>query len=461
MISMKFGGTSVGHAEAIGRVASIIESRISRQPLVVLSAVGGVTDRLLKLCSLAAAKESATLDDEIEKLAADHRTIISELGMEKSETLNALVNEVIGNCRRLSETIKGAGNPIAHATDEMMSQGELLSTNILAEFLTKKGTPAQFADARQILVTDSNFSKAQPLYDESVKNANRVLSPMIEGGVVPVIQGFIGSDQYGRVTTLGRGGSDYSATLFGAMLGAEAVEIWSDVDGVLSADPSLVPEAKRILTMSFQEAAELAYFGAKVLHPATLLPAIERNIPVYVLNSMRPGDSGTRIARSAPKNSGDPGVVKSIAYKEDLTVVTVTSSRMLMSYGFMASIFEIFNRFNTSVDLVSTSEVTVSMTVDDATRLQEIKKELEHFSQVEIAGGKAIVCLVGEQMKRTKGMPAQIFGLLDDIEIHLISQGASEINISFVIDEPDLPRVVTRLHDHFFSGPLDETVFAV
>jgi len=282
---------------------------------------------------------------------------------------------------------------------------------------------------------------------------------MVAANKIPVIQGFIGRDGSGKITTLGRGGSDYSASLFGAMLDVDCVEIWSDVSGVLTADPSLVPDAKRILLMSFQEAAELAYFGAKVLHPATMLPAVEKGIPLFVLNSIHPEQGGTQIALSSDIDPDKGCVVKSIAYKEGLTVITVHSTRMLMAHGFMLSIFQIFEKYKTRVDLVATSEVSVSITIDNTEHLEEIKNELNAFATVGIVHNKAIVCLVGQYLKRTTGMPARIFSLLGDVRIHLISQGASEINISFVIDESDLERVIKRLHGHFFAQGTNPEIF--
>jgi aspartate kinase len=277
---------------------------------------------------------------------------------------------------------------------------------------------------------------------------------------VPVLQGFIGADSKGRVTTLGRGGSDYSATFLAAAVGADAVEVWTDVDGIMTADPSLVPEARCIRWMTFQEAAELAYFGAKVLHPSTILPAVQRGIPVRVLNSMVPDEEGTEIVSNLEESQNGPGMVKSIAYKEGLTVLVIRSTRMLMAYGFLAFIFELFNRYETSIDLVSTSEVSVSVTVDNLERIDEILRELSSVAEVEVSHEKAIVCLVGESICQSPGMAADIFGELEKVRIHMISQGASKINISFVIDESDLPLVINRLHKRFFSGPLEESLFA-
>ena len=460
MIAMKFGGTSVGSAEAIKRVAKIIESRFERQPVVITSAVGGITDKLVAL-----GKSAATGDDDLVKELVDfitnrHLEIIDQLRLTSGE-LRRIIDDTIDDIKNLCRVISSQKNISKMLNDELSSKGEFLAAHILVEYLSQIKIPATFVDVREVLLTDSSFGSAKPLFDDSAKNAVEKILPIVKDGSVPVLQGFVGRDASARTTTLGRGGSDYSATLLGAMLGVDSVEIWSDVDGVLTADPSIVSEAKRIRSMTFKEAAELAYFGAKVLHPATLLPAVTRDIPVWVFNSMRPEYSGTKISRA--NNNGQKGscIVKSIAYKENLTVITVTSLRMLMAHGFMASIFDIFNKYDTSVDLVSTSEVSVSMTVDKTEHIDEIKEELSRFAQVEIEQDKAIVCLVGEQMKRTPGMPASIFCLLQDVPIHLISQGASEINISFVIDDDNVDKVITRLHQHFFSGALDPNTFAV
>ena len=459
MITMKFGGTSVGSAPAIQRVCEIIKSRLPQDPVVVTSAVGGITDKLVALTKESATNDASVREKYLSIIESIHMDIIRDLGLQDNQDLLAFIQKGLDRLKELSELKTTSGEAAKIKSDELTSMGEFLSAHILACNLQKMGINGFMMDARDIIVTNSEFGSAKPLFDESKKKAKSQLLPALQEKKIPVLQGFVGRDTFGRITTLGRGGSDYSATLIGAMLDVDIVEIWSDVDGVLTADPSLVPTAKRILTMSFHEAAELAYFGAKVLHPSTLLPAIERNIPVYVLNSMRPAESGTKISNT--KNNGQNGecIVKSIAYKEGLTVITVTSTRMLMSHGFMANIFEIFDRYQTSIDLVSTSEVSVSMTIDNTERLRDITNELGRFADVEVKKGNAIVCLVGEAMKSTPGIPGKIFALLDDVPIHLISQGASEINISFVIDEDELEKIINRLHEHFFKN-LNPKVFA-
>jgi len=460
MVVMKFGGTSVADAKAMRRVAEIVKTRMDKKPFVVVSAVGGLTDNLVELSTEAGKGNMSKVKDVIDIIAQRHLTIIKDLGLDKNGSLLNTVNETAGQLEKVCTAISKADSPRKDLLDELLSTGEYLSSHIMAAYLDSIGLNGVWADSREILVTDSVYGGAKPLIDESTELAKEKLLPLLTNKKVPVTQGFIGRDKQGKITTLGRGGSDYTASLVGAMLDMEAVEIWSDVSGVLTADPSLVPEAKRILLMSFQEAAELAYFGAKVLHPATMLPAVDKGIPIYVLNSMEPEQGGTKIALSSDIAEEKICTLKSIAYKENLTVVTVHSTRMLMAHGFMASIFQIFKKYNISVDLVATSEVSVSITIDNTEHLDKIKKEISAFATVGVVSNKAIVCLVGQHLKRTSGMPARIFGLLDDVRVHLISQGASEINLSFVIDDSDLQRVIQRLHDHFFGNSYDPEIFS-
>ena len=457
MIVMKFGGTSVGSAQAIRRVGEIIGSKLPQKMVIVVSAMSGITDDLSRLVQACFEKNKGLMTEIINLILQKHKDVIVELNIADSESIKSLLKYTKNSLFQFSsELIFKKANFIS---DELISFGEFLSSNIIAIYLQSIKINGCMTDVRNILKTNSQYGNAQPLFEESGENARAVLFPLLSDNVIPILQGFIGQDSLGRTTTLGRGGSDYSATMIGAMLNTEAVEIWSDVDGVLTADPSIVPEARRIRSMSFDEAAELAYFGAKVLHPASILPAVEKDIPVYVLNSMQSNDGGTKI--SDLKNNGQNGcIVKSIAYKEGLTVIMVSSTRMIMAHGFMYSIFEIFNRYQTSVDLVSTSEVSVSITIDNTENLELITKELSRFAEVDVLKNKVIISVVGEQIRVTPGIPTQIFDELTDIPIHLISQGASEINISFVIDDHNINSVVKRLHDKFFSGELNAEIFA-
>ncbi|HLV00712.1 MAG TPA: lysine-sensitive aspartokinase 3 [Acidobacteriota bacterium] len=466
MIVMKFGGTSVENAAAFRRVADIVAARREKVPIVVVSATGKTTDELVTLCLHASAGDQDEAKGLIDWIIKKHQKIVQDLGLREDELLSQVLAEAKKRlqdcCRAMMET----GQAPAADRDALLGIGEFLSSRILARFLESEKIPSQWVDARQFMMTDSSFGRARPLVAESKKRIDPLITPLISKGIVAVMQGFVGSDLEGHSTTLGRGGSDYSATLVAALTEAEAVEIWTDVDGVMTADPTLVPEARRIRRMTFQEASELAYFGAKVLHPATILPAVEKGIPVYVLNSRRPREGGTEILPALnplpfPRGDYRRWPVKSIAYKEGLSVIMIKSTRMLMAYGFLAGIFEIFARYRTSVDLVSTSEVSVSVTIDNPEHLPQILKELSEFAEVEVLERKAIVCVVGENIGRIPGTAARIFGTLDDFRIHLISQGASDVNISFVIDEEDIPAVVRRLHERIFAGELDTDIFAL
>ncbi|MFI5105966.1 MAG: aspartate kinase, partial [Terriglobales bacterium] len=341
-------------------------------------------------------------------------------------------------------------------TDAIAGFGERVSSKIAAAAFSQRGIDATHVDSRRCIVTDDTFGKAIPQFEETNARLVETVKPLLERNRVPVMGGFIGATRGGIGTTLGRGGSDFSAAIVGAGLDATRIEIWTDVDGMMTTDPSLCPQARRIKNISFEEAAELAYFGAKVLHPATLLPAIQKNIPVLILNSRNPKCEGTRITATAPKSKN---IFKAIAAKKRITVVDVVATRMLMAHGFLKSIFEVFANHRCPVDMVSTSEVSVSVTVDSNESIAAIAADLGKLADVKYDGRKAIVCLVGENIRNTPGIAAKVFGAIPEVNIQMISQGASEINISFVIDEADVPQVVSRLHQVFFTD-VDPAVFA-
>jgi len=449
MIVMKFGGTSVKDAKAVQRVTNIIKSKKHENPIIVVSAMSGVTDTLLSLCKNINDKHKVISDIKERHIKTGELLDLKDSDWEECLSYSfSFLEQIISSGIQCTPEI----------SDSIVSIGEFLSANLVSANLRNNGVNSQMADARKLLITDCSFGSAKPDFISSFTRIKMHLLPLVSRGIIPVIQGFVGSDNSGRTTTLGRGGSDYSATIFGALTGADRVEIWSDVDGVLTADPSIIPQARRIRHMTFNEAAELAYFGAKVLHPSTLLPAIEKKIPVAVLNSMHPSEHGTLITCENDISS-EAGLVKSIAYKEGVTVITVTSTRMLMAYGFMSAIFKVFEKFKTPVDLVTTSEVSVSITIDRTEHLQEIINEIKNFAKVEAEENKAIVCVVGNTLKNDPSIMGRIFHLLEDVPIHMVSQGASEINISFVIDEPDIKRVVSALHEYFFEQQLNTKMF--
>jgi aspartate kinase len=359
----------------------------------------------------------------------------------------------------LDELLRGivaVGELTPRTTDHVAAFGEVLSSRIAKAAFSARGIEAALIDSRQCIVTDSAHTRAAPLMQETRERLQTKVQPLLADGQVPVMGGFIGATKAGVTTTIGRGGSDYSAAIVGAELGAERIEIWTDVDGMMTTDPNLCPDARRIKVISFDEAAELAYFGAKVLHPATVLPAIQKNIPVYVLNSRNPECEGTRIAARAPHCRN---LFKAIAAKKRITIIDVAAPRMLLAHGFMRAIFEAFDRHRVPVDVVSTSEVSVSLTVDSNESIPVLAADLAKLADVKYEGRKAIVCVVGENLRQTPGIAARVFGELSDIKIRMISQGASEINLTFVIEEDEVPQVIRRLHKIFFSD-LDPEVFA-
>jgi aspartate kinase len=451
MIVMKFGGTSVEDALAMRNVAAIVRRNLVRRPLVVASACAGVTNALLALARSAreAGKEKAL--DRLEELRVRHRKIAHDLfAGEILFTVQSQVDAHMDELRDLVKSIAILGELTDRSLDTFAGFGERLSTLLLFHHMRQEGTPCVLVNAQDVMVTSAEYTRASPLFAEIDRKAREILIPRLESGQVVVTQGFIGATADRIPTTIGRGGSDYSAAIFGAAIDAEEIQIWTDVDGVMTSDPSVIPDARVIEEMTFREAAELAYFGAKVLHPATILPAVRKNIPVRVLNSKRPDVPGTVIVAHGGEQGGH--VVKSIAYKEGITLITITSTRMLMMHGFLARVFEIFASHGTSVDVIATSEVSLSLTVDSRSELDSIALELNKIADVEEEPDKAIFCVVGERLKKTPGIVTSVFSTLDreHIPVSMISLGASEINVTFVVDGKDIRRTAQSLHRTFF-----------
>jgi aspartate kinase len=457
MIVMKFGGTSVESAAAIERVAGIVKAHAARRPVVVVSAMGKTTNRLLAIAHTTIQGTREEYIRQIHDLRDFHsREARQVVPLAQRAELDRLLDE---HFQELTELVKGLavlGELTPRSIDAISSYGERLSSYIVALAFRHFGMDSAHLDSRQVMVTDRRHTQAAPLYAETYARLAAVIPPLAETAIV-VMGGFIGATQDGVTTTLGRGGSDFTASIVGAGIGAEEIQIWTDVDGMLTADPTILPGGHRVKTISFAEAAELAYFGAKVLHPATVVPAIEKNIPVLILNSRRPEVSGTRIvAQRVPCGN----VIKSIACKRSITLVNVHSTRMLMAHGFLRRMFEVFDRHETAVDMVSTSEVSVSLTIDNTQALEGICQELRQFSEVSIESAQAIVCLVGDNIRNTPGVAMRVFAALDGINIRMISQGASLLNLSFVLAEADLHRAVAALHREFFAR-LDAAVFEI
>jgi len=433
-IVMKFGGTSVADAAAFENVARVVAAERESSPIVVVSAMSGVTDGLL----------SAT-PSSLEAIFDRHLAVAKEL---QADQFAELVKRAEDQVRELLDAIAQTPSRRKILQDAVVSFGEILSSALLAEVLNRHGIKARQVDARRCIITDDEHTSAAPLLTETFSRTENELRPLIEAGVVPVLGGFIGATVDGATTTLGRGGSDYTAALIGAALNAREIQIWTDVTGVLTADPRVVPEAQSIERLSYSEAAELAYFGAKVLHPKTIQPAIENSIPVRICNSRAPHERGTLVG---PDTETSLRTVKAIAHKTGVTTVQISSARMLGAYGFLRALFEVFDRHRTVVDVVTTSEVSVSLSLDDDSALPAIVKELEQLGTVRVERGRAIICVVGEGLRGTPGIAARVFSTISDINVTLISQGASSINFTFAIEEERVKEAVTRLHEAFFA----------
>jgi aspartate kinase len=450
---MKFGGTSVEDARAFARVARIVGARRAEHPVVVVSAMSRVTDALLASVKTAATGDAAGALRSLEEHFERHTLVARTLAAGARDELFLEVELARRELAELLRRVASNEEPCPPLRDQIASYGECLSAKLLAAVLTERNLPAACADARRCVITDDAHGSATPANDETYRRTRAELSPLLADGRIPVLGGFIGSTPDGRTTTLGRGGSDYTAALVGASVGAREIQIWTDVNGVLTADPRVVPHARTIPSLSFAEAAELSYFGAKVLHPKTILPAVIRGIPVRICNSRDPEQPGTGVYFDAEMS---PRTVKAIAHKQGVTVLHITSARMLGAYGFLRALFEVFERHRTIIDIVTTSEVSVSLSLEDTSRLEEIIRDLRPIAAVKVESGLAVVCIVGEELRYTSGIAARIFSTLWDINVLLISQGASNVNFTFVVAEADVEETVRRLHASLFECDTQE-----
>ena len=449
MIVVKFGGTSVGDAEAIRRAATIVESRRDRQPLVVVSAMAGVTNALLALADQSARGQLIGAIRSVEGIRDRHMQQ-AELLLGDSEDcaevcaeLSAMVDELA----HLTEALNTLGDVTPRSLDAIASYGEQLSSRLVVAAFLRHGLPAEHIDARDVMITDDSFTRAEPDVDAIAEASRRLLLPMTSEGRIPVMGGYIGATSKQHITTtLGRGGSDYSAALIGAALQAEAIEIWTDVDGMLTADPRVVEGSQLLDRVGFDEASELASFGAKVLHPMTIYPAVRLGIPVLVLNSRRPEGKGTLITFEAPRRP-----VTAIAGKSGVTLIKVRTPRMLLTEGFMRALFDVFHRHKTSVDVVATSEVSVSVTIDDASKLETLLPELRALGDVSIERSRGVVAVVGAELSAGGEHMARALRSLQDTPVHMLSLSASGINLTIVVDGEQVAPVMRRLHDEFFG----------
>jgi aspartate kinase len=448
LIVMKFGGTSVQDPEAVRRVVQVVADE-RRPRLVVVSALARVTDALLDVARLAERRELVATRDAVRALRRRHEAMapLVRQAEPRAELLQAL-DAAFVEIEAIATALAVVGEVSPRSCDAIVAAGELASSRIVAAALADAGLPSRWLDARAVLVTDAAHGAAAPDRAASDERLLALVRPLLQQGLVPVTAGFVGATPAGVTTTLGRGGSDYSAALFGAGLGAEEIQVWTDVDGMLTADPRVVPAPRVVSQLSFDEASELAYFGAKVLHPSTILPAVGLGIPVRILNSHRPQAEGTLITRTSAADARSPAA---IACKRGVTRIDIASTRMLMAYGFLRRVFEVFERFRTPVDVVTTSEVSVSVTIDDRHAIEGIVAELRAFADVSCETGMAIVSAVGEGLRNDARLAAQVIGALEGLPLAMVSQGGSRKNVTVVLPEADAAAAMQRLHRRFFE----------
>ncbi|KKU79806.1 MAG: Aspartokinase [Candidatus Peregrinibacteria bacterium GW2011_GWA2_47_7] len=437
LIVAKFGGTSMGSAEAITGVANILKN-LDCPRVAVVSAVSGITDMLIGLGALTV--KQSDWREEFVRFQSRHEDIIKNLDVAvdlKSfyDELERLLNG-IALLQELSPSVK----------DHLVSFGERMSSVILAEFLKTRGIIAERIDAKELVMTDNNYTEANVRFEETNACVERRLRPLLDKGIVPVLTGFIGKSAEGKYATLGRGGSDYSGAIIAAALGAQELHIWTDVDGIYSSDPRVIKGATVIEKLSFDEAAELAYFGAKVLHPKTIHPAIKEGIPVRVLNTFRPTAKGTLIVDEESRE------LKSVTWRKGVTVVNICSTRMLGPYGFLAKIFDLFAQHHVAIDVLATSEVSVSLTIDSEPP-QILLDQLSEFSTVTVEPHFAIVCLVGGGIKDMKDVLGRLFTAVSAYPVKMVSQGASKRNITFLVEESVVAEVGKKVFHEFFNSP--------
>lgn len=447
MIVVKFGGTSVGDADAIRRAASIVASRRDRQPIVVVSALAGVTNALLAIAEQSSRGQLIGAIRSVEALRERHMQQ-AELLLGDSPECAELCSEMsamIDELAHLTEALNTLGDVTPRSLDAIAAYGEQLSSQLAVAAFRKCGLQAEHVDAREVMVTDESFTRAEPNLDAIAEAALRLLAPVAREGRIPVMGGFIGATPRGLTTTLGRGGSDYTAALIGAALQTEAIEIWTDVDGMLTADPRVVENARLLDRVGFDEASELASFGAKVLHPMTIYPAVRLGIPVLVLNSRRPEGKGTLITFEAPRRA-----VTAIAGKSGVTLIRLRTPRMLLTEGFLRTTFDVFHRHRASIDVVATSEVSVSLTIDDASRLDALLPDLRELGDVAIERNRGIVAVVGAALSAGGQHMARALAALRDTPIHMLSLSATGINLTIVVDGEQVSPVMRQLHDEFF-----------
>lgn len=451
MIVMKFGGTSVANCEAITRTISIVRGKLEQKPVVVVSALSKVTDMLYKIADHAAVKNRMEASALMDQLRARHIGLAHELMSDTPDYCRQACTIVDRICDDLASFV-GAVCSLGELSDRskavIISKGEYLSSNIIWCAMNARGIKTGYIDARKMIITGNDYLKGEPDSAAIQTKVPGEVSAAYEGNDAVITQGFVSATAEGEPTVLGRGGSDYSASLIGMALDASAIEIWTDVDGVRTADPRKVQNTRCIERISFEEAAEMAHFGAKVLHPLTIEPAVNKNIPIYVLNSMNPEGKGTVILQNSFIEDG----VKSVSFKENILVINIFSTKMINTSGFLKKVFEIFSVNKVSVDLISTSEANISVTVDSSQKIDKVVEQLSAFCDVYVDENKSQISIIGKNIINIKGLLQKAFAPLADCKIYMISQGASYVNLSFVVDRDVMTDAVCQIHKYLFEN---------
>lgn len=451
MIVIKFGGTSVGDAQRVANAIDIVAERRDQNPIVVVSALAGVTNDLVAASEAARACDADRVNQIIAAVRQRHEDVAMRLVQQKFDFFESFIKQLDKQIDQIHTILRGIallGEITPRAKDKVVAIGEKLSSVLFAYSMMMRALPGEHVDSEEVVITDDRFGEAAPLMDETRAAARRVLRPLVERNLIPVMGGFIGRTRDGATTTLGRGGSDYSAAIIGAAVGADEIQIWTDVDGMMTCDPRLIAHARVIDRISYVEAAELAWFGAKVLHPKTIAPAVAQKIPVRVLNTHNVASAGTLVTEEGEPQESGP---RAVAVKRGITVVHMTSNKMLGAHGFLARLFAIFEELQISVDLITTSEVSVSVTIDDEN--PKLVDKLKSIAEVQVIKDQCIVAIVGRNLMRDSSVGARIFDAMRGIPMSMFSLGTSGLNLSIVVDEKDADRSVRAIHAALFEAP--------
>lgn len=458
MIVMKFGGTSTQDAQAITNVVRIVKSHLTSKPIVIISAIAQATNMLEKIGKLASEKNDREAKEVATLLFNRHYSIVDQLirHISRNRTLRNVLETTKEEIDSIIKGITILRELTPRTLDTLYSYGELLSSRIVTVALQDQGIQAEWIDTKDFMITDENFTRAMPLMEELENRLRSIAQSLIDKGVVPVTQGFIGVTSTGRRTTMGRESSDFSAAIIGAVLDADDIQIWTDVDGVLTADPTVVENPKKIKQLSFEEAYQLSYFGAKILHPNTMLPAIEKSIPIHIYNSRKPQSKGTLISIQLQPHET---IVKSVAYKRNVFILNIQPKKRFGQYIFWEHIHNVFTKYNVVGLITVTSEYNYSVVIDAKNFNPAVVHDLGEIGIINVIEGMGIVSIVGSNLNPAYQIIERLFKAVDEIGISMITFGASNSHLSFIVNDDDVTEAVQKIHDEFFEEIYNDDVF--